>query len=63
MKSRKRTGPKWLPWGTPELALNLLENDETILATRNLFIKYEDIQEWICDLNPNIHGHKYRIFK
>ena len=37
MKSRKRTGPRWLSWWT---------------NFWNLFIKYEDIHERICELNP-----------
>ena len=51
-----RTGPRWLPRGTAEL--NLLENDEPIFTTWNLFIKYEDIHERILNLNPNIRLSK-----
>ena len=46
--------PGWLPWGTPELTLNLLENDEPIWTIWNLFIKHEDIHERICELNSNL---------
>ena len=54
MKSRKITGQSWLPWATAELTLNLLENNEPILTILNVFIKYKDIHERICELNPNL---------